>query len=259
VLWLLGYPDQAVKRLPEATRLARELGHPFSLAFALGNGIHIQRWRRDPAALLESVEEMVTLSADSGWPFYAAWATGFRGWALAALGQSEEGLGQLRQALDVVSETGAESTRSIFLGLLAQAYYWNGQAAEGLRVLVDAIAVAGKHDEGLEEAERHRFKGELLLHTERGRMNDERQTGGRTTVQPGAEAEACFRNAIEIARHQRAKSWELRAATSLARLWKQQGKTTEAHELLSEIHDWFTEGFDTKDLQEAKALLAELG
>jgi predicted ATPase len=152
---------------------------------------------------------------------------------------------------------GAEALQSYFLALLAEAYGRDEQVENGLRTVVEALAFVERTEERLYEAELYRLKGELLLNDERRMMNDERQMGQERAMQHAAEA--CFHTALKVARHQQAKSWELRAATSLARLWQQQGKPAAARELLAPVYHWFTEGFDTKDLQEAKALLETLG
>jgi predicted ATPase len=172
-----------------------------------------------------------------------------RGWVLAEQGQGEEGIAQMRRGLAACRATGAELERPFYLTLLAEAYGKGGQVEEGLQVLAEALDAVDKSGERFCEAELYRLKGALTL--ARSRVQ-----GLTSIVQK--EAEACFLNAIKVARQQQAKSWELRATVSLARLWQQQGKTTEAHRMLSEIYGWFTEGFDTKDLQEAKALLEEL-
>ena len=166
-----------------------------------------------------------------------------QGWALAAQGQGAEGIGQLRQGLTAWLATGAAGTQAYFLGLLAEAYGTMGQAKEGLSVLTEALAAAHNSREGYYEAQLHRLKGELLL---------------QQTAPDEHHAEACFHQALAIARRQQAKSWELRAATSLARLWQQQGKRAGAHAMLTPLYGWFTEGFDTADLQEAHALLEAL-
>ena len=137
--------------------------------------------------------------------------------------------------------------RKIF-GLLAEAQCTIAQAEEGLATVVEALAFVDRTEERHYEAELHRLKGELTLQSQ--------AAGQKSNVEK--KAEACFQKAIEIGRQQRAKSWELRAATSLARLWQRQNKQVEAHQLLSDIYNWFTEGFDTKDLKEAKALLEGL-
>jgi predicted ATPase len=167
-----------------------------------------------------------------------------RGWALAMQGQGEEGIAHLHQGLAALRAAGAELSRSRDLALLAEAYGKVGQTEAGLTVLAEALAVVDKTGERYWEAELHRLKGELLL----GLSTD------NTT-----EAEACFQQALDVARRQEAKSLELRAAMSLSRLWQQQGKQAEARALLAPIYGWFTEGYDTADLQQAKALLEELG
>ena len=165
------------------------------------------------------------------------------GWALAAQGQRAEGIAQVRHGLDAFRATGAELARPYYLALLAEASGQVGQAGEGLPLLAEALAVVHKNGERWWEAELHRLKGELLLI-----LSPENQV----------DAEACFRQALDIARRQQAKSLELRAAMSLSRLWQRQDKRDEAHRLLAEIYGWFTEGFDTADLQEAMALLEAL-
>ena len=160
--------------------------------------------------------------------------------------------------------TGAELVRPYYLALLAEAYGRVEQTEEGLTALSEALTLVNKTEERWYEAELYRLKGELTLQSgkstsQKGKSQKSEVTDPRPLIpDPQAEAEACFHKAIEIARKQQAKSLELRATMSLARLWQQQGKRAEAHTLLSEIYNWFTEGFDTKDLQEAKALLEEL-
>jgi predicted ATPase len=184
----------------------------------------------------------MALASKQGFPQFVAVGTAIRGWALAVQGQGEEGIAQLHQGLTALRATGIEFWRPYYLVLLAEAYGRGGQAAEGLAVLAEASAIVEKSGECFYEVELHRLKGALLL-----------------AAHKEAEAAACFQHALALARHQQTKSWELRAATSLARLWQQQGKCAEAQALLAPIYGWFTEGFDTIDLQEAKALLEELG
>jgi predicted ATPase len=176
-------------------------------------------------------------------PVYFAHGTALRGWALAAQGQVEEGLAQIGSGLGAWRTTGAEVQRPYYLALLAEAYGKAGQAEEGLAVLAEALALVAKTGEGWWEAELYRLKGELLL----VRLADHHVV-----------AETCFHHVLTVACHQQAKSLELRAAMSLSRLWQQQGKHQEARTLLAPIYGWFTEGFDTANLQEAKALLEEL-
>ena len=171
-----------------------------------------------------------------------------RGWALAEQGQAEEGIAQIRQGLDAYQAMRTAIKLTHWLGLLAEVYEKVGQAEEGLRVLDEALAAALRTGERCYEAELYRLKGTLTLQA--------KVPSPKSEVEE--EAEMCFWKAIEIARKQQAKSWELRASTSLARLWQQQGKVAQAHKLLSDVYNWFTEGFDTKDVQEAKALLDKL-
>jgi predicted ATPase len=239
---VLGYPDQALS-IYEALTLAQELDHPFSLALALHFAALLHHFRREVQAAKERAEALITLSTEQGFPFLLAYGTILRGWALTAQGERAEGIAQIHQGLVVRRALGAEVHRPYFLALLAEAYGEVGQPEEGLTVLVEALALVESTGDRHWEAELHRCKGELLL------MQQMQKVG---------EAEECFRQALDTARRQQAKSLELRAAMSLSRLWQQQGKQEEAHHLLADIYGWFTEGFDTPDLQEAKALLQEL-
>ncbi len=265
-LWMLGYPDQALKRSHEALTLAQELSHPFSLALALYNAGVLHRLRREGGAAQKQAEAAITLSVEQGFPFYLAVGTLARGWALTEQEQGEEGIAQIRQGL-----AGRDMKRPAYFVILAAAYEKAGPAEEGLRVVAEALAMADKTGERYYDPELYRLKGQLRLQSKtslgqvsdksRASQNQAEDTSTRhptPSTQAEAEAEACFLKAIEIARQQQAKSWELRAVMSLSRLWQRQGKTKQTHKMLAEIYGWFTEGFDTKDLQEAKALLEEL-
>jgi predicted ATPase len=241
--WMLGYSDQALHGINEALTLAKELDHPFSLAFALNVATHVRQFRREAQAVREGAEELIALSNERGFAFWLAHGKILRGWAVTAQGEGADGIAQMRQGLVAYRATGAELDRLYFLSLLAEGYEKVGQPEEGLTMLGEALATVGDTGEGIWEAELHRRKGELLL------MQKGQKVG---------EAEECFRQALNTARLQQAKSFELRAAMSLSRLWQQQGKQEEARQMLAEIYGWFTEGFDTADLQEAKALLEEL-
>ncbi len=251
-LWHLGYPDQALKRIYDALTLAQELVHPFSLAYTLAFAAMLHQFRRERQAAQERSEAAITLSTEQGFTLWVAYGTILRGWALAEQGQWEEGIAQMRQGIAAYRTTGSELGRPYSLALLAEVYGKVGQTEKGLRVLAGALSEVQQNGIRYHEAELYRLKGELTLQ-QSGVGSPE---SGVTT--PQAEAEACFHKAVEIARGQSAKSLELRAMMSLIRLWQRQGKRREAHSLLSEIYGWFTEGFDTKDLQEAKALLEEL-
>jgi len=188
----------------------------------------------------EQAQAYVVLATEH--PFFLAHGTVFLGWALVEEGQTTEGIAQMRQGLAAYRATGAQCERPYLLALLAEAYAKLGQPGEGLLVLSEALS---EINEGWRygEAELYRLKGELLL----GLSADNH-----------AEAQTCFQQALEIARRQQARSLELRAAMSLGRLWQRHGKRAAAHELLAEIYGWFSEGFETADLREAKALLKAL-
>jgi predicted ATPase len=260
VLWRLGYPDQALKKGQEALTLAQELSHPYSLAFALNFAVYIHQCRRERQAAQERAESAITLSTEQGFPHWLAMGTFCWGWALVEQGQAEEGIPQMRQGLAAYRATGAEVGRPYSLALLAEACGKVGQAEEGLTVLAEALAAVQKTGERMWEAEIYRLKGELSLQSEVRSPKSEITSPQHPTpsTQAEAEAEACFLKAIEIAHRQQAKSLELRAVMSLSRLWQKQGKKEEARQMLAEIYGWFTEGFDTADLQEAKVLLEEL-
>jgi class 3 adenylate cyclase/predicted ATPase len=243
VLWFLGYPDRALQRMHEALTLGQELAHPHSLAIALHFAAELHQLRREGQAAQERAEMEIALSGEQGSAQWLARGTILRGWALAWQGQGAEGLAQMCQGLSAFRATGAEGRRTCFLALLAEGYRGTGEVQEGLRVLAEALAAAHNRGEHYCEAELHRLTGELLL---------------LQSADQHAEAEACFHQALAIARRQQAKSWELRAAMSLSRLWQQHGKQAEARALLAPIYGWFTEGFETADLQEAKALLDAL-
>jgi len=242
-LWYLGYPDQALRRIHDALTLAQELSHPFSLAFALAFAAWLHQLRREGQAAQERAAATMALATDQGFPFWESWGTVLQGSVLAEQGQSVEGIAQMRQGIAAWRATGAELQLPYYLALLMEAYGQAGQAEAGLRVLAEALTAVHKTGERQHEAELHRLKGELLLQQD---IPDEQ------------EVESCLHQAVDVARQQQAKSLELRAAISLSRLWQYQGKRTEAYDLLAPIYGWFTEGFDTADLQEAKTLLEAL-
>jgi class 3 adenylate cyclase/predicted ATPase len=242
-LWLLGYPEQALARLHEALALAHALSHPYSLAYARCRAAFVLQFCRDAPAVHEQAEATVMLSTEQDILQFAALGTILRGWALAMQGQGEEGMAQVHQGIAAWRSTGAALFVPYYCTMLADVCDHLGHTADGLQALAEAHTLMEQHEDRFWEAEICRLRGVLLL----------RQPGT-----PQAEAEACFQRALDVARRQEAKSLELRAAVSLSRLWQQQGKRTEAYELLAPIYDWFTEGFDTADLQDARALLAEL-
>jgi predicted ATPase len=251
-LWWLGYPDQALQRSHEALTRARELAHPFSLVSALLFAAWLHHLRREWPLTHERAEALIALATEQGSAQFVAGGTIFRGCALAerepapgaGQGQVEAGMAQMQQGLAAWRATGAEVLRPYGLALLAEASAKVGQVEEGLTLLAEALALTNDKGERRWEAELHRLQGELLL---------------ARSAEHDMEAETCFRQALDVARRQQAKSWELRAAMSLSRLWQRQGKYDEARQLLAEIYGWFTEGFDTADLQEARILLDQLG
>jgi predicted ATPase len=247
-LWHLGYPAQALQQSQAARALAQELSYPYSLTAAWTYAALLHQLRRESPLTQEWAEAGITLANQQGFSGWIAEGTILQGWTLAAQGQVEEGIAQLRHGLASYQALGANLLQSYYLALLAEAYRKVGQVEDGLATLAEALAVVDKSRERFYEAELYRLKGELTLQSQ--------VSSPKSQVED--EAEECFRKAIDIARRQRAKSLELRAVMSLARLWQSQGKKEEARQLLADIYGWFTEGFDTKDLQEAKALLDEL-
>ena len=242
-LWQLGYPDQALKRGNEALALAQRLSHPYSLAFAGHFVGYLHQYRREVRAAQETTESMIALSAEHGLTDHFALATLQRGWALAEEGRNEEGIALIQEGLAAYRATGGQTGAAGDLCLLAEACKEAGRFEDGLSALTEALASADEREERSSEAEIHRLKGELLL-----KQDDSN----------AAEAQICFQRAIEVARKQSAKSWELRATMSLARLLNKRSRRDEARTMLPEIYNWFTEGFDTADLKDAKAQIEEL-
>ena len=228
----------------EALALARRMAHHYTLAVALCHCALLHQFRREVQLTEELSEELMALSTEQGFAYWPGVATAMKGWVLAERGQGEAGIAELRSAMATIRAIGTVAELPWYLALLAGAHGIVGQTAEGLDAIAEALALVASTNERFYEAEIYRLKGELLL----------KDSGSNT----GAEAESCFRQALDIARVQSAKSWELRAATSLARLWRDQGQRTEAHDLLAPVYGWFTEGFDTADLKDAKALLDAL-
>lgn len=245
-LWLLGYPEQARALGDKALGLAQHLAHPYTLVRTLYYDTVLCQFSRAWQALREQADAAITVATAQRVGLVLALCPIMRGWAVVMQEQSTEGIVQMRQGLDAYRATGAEFQRPHFLTMLAEASGSVGQPEGGLAALDEALTLCEQTGEAYYAAEMHRLRGELLLHVEKS----PRVEGSSHQV----EAEACFQQALNIARRQEAKSLELRAATSLARLWQQQGKQHEARALLAPVYDWFTEGFDTADLQEARAM-----
>jgi predicted ATPase len=237
-LFCLGYLDQSRVRSEQAIEEARHLQHAYSIAHSLSQACWVDWAARSREELRRRTDATIAVSAEHGFPFNLAVGTVFRGWALAASGQTMEGVSRLRDGLAGYRATGSMVFVPFFLTLLADAQGKAQQPDEALGHLTEAECLLAETDERWGEAELHRVRGELL------RASRDR-----------AAAEGCFRTAIGVARRQSAKFWELRAATSLARVWCEQGKRGEARDHLAPVYGWFTEGFDTPDLKEAKALL----
>jgi predicted ATPase len=254
-LWMLGYPDQALIKGHEALALAEEVSHAFSLAVALQYAAVLHQSRREPQLVRERAEATIALASEQGFPYWLGVGKCMRGWALAEQGAAEAGIEQLRQGMGILQAMGSHLAKTHLLLRLAEVYGKAGQAEEALRVLEEALAAVHENSERYFEAELYRLKGELLLQQASGREALRITTLKASIV---SEADTCLRQALEIARSQGARSLELRAVMSLARLWLQQGHGLEARQLLEDIYGGFAEGFDTLDLQEAKALLAAL-
>ncbi len=243
ILWQLGYPDQALERGYEALKIARGLSHANSLAHAEFFVGFLRPYRREARAAQEHAESVIALSAEHGLTDWSALAATLCGWATAKQGRNEKGIAQLQEGLAACRSQGVEVLRPYFLCLLAEACMETGRLDDGLRALNEALAAADEHEIRNYEAETHRLKGELLLRRDDSNI---------------AEAQSCFERANEVAKGQSAKSLELRATTSLARLLRDTNRRDEARAMLTDIYNWFTEGFDTADLKDAKALLDEL-
>jgi predicted ATPase len=227
--------------LEETLALARSISSPQSLAFGLVFGaLHYQNLRQ-PEKAKEIAEACMALCNEQGIAQERAWAQCAYGCAIAELGQVEQGISQIRASLELQGSIGAEVAQPQFRAILAEVFWHERRVEEGLKTVEAGLEVSSRHGERYYDAELWRLRGELL------KLQDKME-----------EADSCFQKAIEVAREQAAKSFELRASTSLARLWLQLGKRSEARHLLGDIYGWFTEGFDTVDLREAASLLKEL-
>jgi predicted ATPase len=252
-LWLLGYPEQAQQWGERAMMLAREGAYSYTIGSALGAACWFHHFCQSWTVAQARAEELMALSTKLGLALWLAWGTITRGWALAKQGQGEAGIAQIREGVAAAQATGAAFFQTHHLAQLAEAYLIMGQPEAGLAVLVEALAQVETTKERFWEAEIYRLKGELLLTVAGPDLSHSAEK------LPHAESpEACFLKAIEIARQQAGKSLELRATVSLGRLWQRQGKKDQAQSMLADIYGWFTEGFDTIDFQQAKALLDEL-
>jgi serine/threonine protein kinase/predicted ATPase len=245
-LWCLGYPDQALRSVQAARNRADELSNPFDLARSLYFGAFTHVCRRETRLTRELAEALMGLSNEQGFALLRHGGAILHGWALAEQGRAAEGIHQIRQGLAGWQATGALSHRPYHLALLAESLARDGQVREGLSTLAEALALCTATSERFLEAELHRLRGELLL------------AGTEVGPSTWGPADTCFRQALQVARAQQAKSLELRAVMSLGRLYRPQGQQAEARVLLAETYGWFAEGLQTPDLQEAEALLKQL-
>jgi predicted ATPase len=241
-LWHQGYPDRTTKVAQEVLRYARRPdAHPY---YSRGLGLHLGGMIAIAGRRLSEAEEIgneaVTVGNEHGFPTISGSGLILRGWALAQRGEDAAVVESIREGLAIA---GLNSYKPIFLGLLAEALALTGGIEEGLAVLAEALAMAAGSGARGNDAELHRLRGDLLR---------------RLPSPDWAEVEPCFRSALAVAREQGTRGFELRAAVSLARLLSEQERRAEARDLLAPIYGWFTEGFDTLDLKEAKALLDEL-
>nr|MBS0021423.1 AAA family ATPase [Gammaproteobacteria bacterium] len=243
VLWCQGCPDRALERALDALELSEQLSHPFSRADALFGSARVHLFRREYDLAQACAKEMITLSTEHGFSLLEAWGTIIQGSATVNEGQTQGIIEKMCLGVAVTRDTGAQAHVPYLLSLLVDAYLQTSQVDEGLATVADAIELIERTGERYWEAEVFRLKGELLLmHSTRDQV----------------EAERCFNQTLKIATTQGAKLLELRGAMSLARLWRKHEKHEEVRNLLAPIYNWFTEGFDTADLKEAKALLEQL-
>jgi predicted ATPase len=243
-LWHLGLVDQAAALGDEAAALARSDADPFSLVIALSYGAMLRQFGHDPGAAERLAREAIGVCAEHHFAYYLAWATIIRGWAQATAGDVDEGLAGLRRGLADIEATGARLRRPYYLSLLADALARAGRVEEALAALEEALATSEASGERWRDADLHRLRGRLLL------ALPDRCAG---------DAETCFTAALDLARRQNAPALELQAALDLARLWAEEGRRREAHELLAPIRARHTEGLDTPDLAEVATLLEALG
>jgi adenylate cyclase len=240
ILLFQGYQDQALMRSREALAAAYELGHGYTTSQALYLTCWFHQVRREHRAVEERARALIGLATEHGLSAWAAHGAILHGWAVGEGGAAEKGIAELREGLAATEAMGVQQHTPGFLGLLAGLYIATKDPGEALLALDEALARVDRLEERWFEADLLRLKGETLL---------------KVRPDQSAEAETCFHQALAVARDQGARLWELRAATSLARLWLDQGKHAEALDLLAPVYGWFTEGFDTADLKDAKGLL----
>ena len=242
-MWLLGYPAASRSDAERAIKNARETGQATTLMHALF-GSHVYVYSGNYAAANASLDELIGLADERDAPYWKALGTAVRGWLFAVTGKASDAVRTITSGITSLRSTGASLYEPMHLQYLAMAYSELGELDDARRCIDDAIETMERSKEKWSEAEVNRIAGEIAL---------------KSLAPDPEKAEAYFDRALTVARQQQAKSWELRAAMSMARLWRDQGKRDEARDLLAPVYGWFTEGFDTRDLKEAKALLDELG
>jgi predicted ATPase len=243
VLWLMGFPEQARHISQSALGQLQTVSHAYNQAVINNWGTQLHHYYRDAAAVQTQSEIALALALEHGIGHRAIQARMMRGWAWCMQGAVEQGLVELHDGLAAYRATGSPALLTYFLTLLAEVYQQVGCIRDGLAVLQEALDQSQAGGERYWQAEIHRLAGELWL---------------QQIMSETSQAESCFHQSLDVARQQQAKSLELRAATSLARLWQSQDKRQAAYDLLAPVYDWFTEGFDTADLIDAKALLGSL-
>ena len=242
-IFALGYPDQAVEKCEQSLALSRQLAHPFSETWANVSAAIVYHFRGEEKKSGEHAEAALKIANEEGFVFWMSWASILRSWSVFQQGGGSETIVEMRSFIDAAQATGAGLLLPFWLSLLAKAYGQNDQADKGVAAVTEALEIVVRTNERFYEADLYRIKGQLLLQSDVGNES---------------EAEASFHKAIEVAQFKEAKSWELRAATNLAILWRDNGKPKDAENLLKPIYEWFTEGFEIADLVKAKALLEEL-
>ena len=242
-LWILGYPAASRNDSERAVKNARETGQATTLMYALWFAGDSHMVCGNYAAANAQVDELIALADERGTPYWKALGTAIRGWLFAVTGKASDAVWAITSGITSLRSTGATLYEPRHLSFLAMAYAELGQLDDAWRCIDDAIEKVERSKEKWGEAEVHRIAGEIAL---------------KSLAPDPEKGEAYFDRALAVARQQQAKSWELRAAMSMARLWRDQGKRDEARELLAPVYGWFTEGFDTRDLKEAKVLLEEL-
>jgi DNA-binding winged helix-turn-helix (wHTH) protein/class 3 adenylate cyclase/predicted ATPase len=242
-LWHGGFPDQADRAASQGLRRAHQSDHPLTLVYALTSVGLIAASERRTTEVEELAREAIAVSNEQGFGFFLPWALMLQGWTMAQRSRGKDAVDRIRDGLDMLRATGSRPQEPIGLGLLAEALVLANATEEGLAVLAEALATAQSSGAKGNDAELHRLRGDLL---------------GQLPFTLENEAEACFRTALEVARKQGTRGFELRAAMRLARHWRDQGRRAEALDLLTPVYGWFREGFSTPDLTEARALLDEL-